>query len=469
MKTLTWFGIAMIFVSLVLASGTGQAQAIPQKEETASTQGNTRWVKEYVDQPGDVGSHTSIAFDPGNGTPWISYYDDTNTALKVAHRVSSGGNCGLSNDWYCSTVDSSGNVGMYSSIDVHPDDSSLFNNRLVGVAYYDTSNSALKFAEYSCITLPCTWRIVTVQDAEVYLGAPSYGQYTSLKYTANGNPRIAYYTSNPLGSDALKFATEVDSGGNCGEGDAAEKWNCETVDSGEGMGQYVSLSKSEFVNTHIAYYNGNTGDLKYAYYAGFGGNCGTDNTWSCATVDGTDGSDVGKFVSIHAQANASDKLQFAYYDTTHGKLKYAVHVGGGGNCGEFNNFQCDNIESIGTGLTKVGISLAVDSNNVPIIAYMNASEDQGPSSLKVAQPAYSLGLLYGNCGPETPFSTWQCTFIDGGGAHQDEAAYASIVLNPSGLAMIAYSELETYDSPNEYNLKIAYQRLMLYLPIVIRN
>jgi hypothetical protein len=217
----------------------------------------------------------------------------------------------------------------------------------------------------------------------------------------------------------------------------------------------------------IAYYDGSAHDLRYAYYAGMG-NCGTGNTWYCVTVDGTDGSDVGKFASVHAPEDADDVLQFAYYDATHQKLKYAARVeGGGGNCGA-GAFQCDDIETIGTSPSSFGISLAVDNDHVPIIAYKRASE-VGPSSLKVAQPADSLGLLYGNCGPTAPFfPTWQCTAIDNGGAYQDEAAYASVALNPAGLAMIAYSELDTYAYPNAYDLKVAYQRTMAFLPIGMR-
>jgi hypothetical protein len=96
------------------------------------------------------------------------------------------------------------------------------------------------------------------------MGAPSYGQYTSMKFDADGDPLIAFYA-----------------------------------------------------------YDGSAGNLRYAYYARMG-NCGTGNAWYCVTVDGTDGSDVGKFASVHAPEDADDVLQFAYYDATHEKLKYAA-------------------------------------------------------------------------------------------------------------------------------------------------
>jgi hypothetical protein len=454
----------MMVVILALALGSGLAQASPKQAETASIQAGARWFKDYVDQPGDVGAYASIAFDPGNGTPWISYYNRATTALRVAHYVGSGGNCGPADDWYCEIVDNTGSVGTYSSIDVHPDLGPYpLNTRRVGVAYYDAGNGALKFAEYSCFPT-CAWNIVTVQDAADYMGAPSYGQYASLKYNADGDPLIAFYANSTVTmiDDGLNYAYRVTSGGNCGVGSAAEKWQCDTVDSGDSVGQYASLDLSYLGTAFIAYYDGGAGNLRYAYYAGNGGNCGTGNAWYCAAVDGTD-ADVGRSASLHAPEEVGDVMKVAYYDASHGMLRYAVAVGGGGNCGPFNVFQCDDVEAVGGGPNKA-ISLAADGSHVPIIAYRDEAAPLGPSKLAIAQPAYSLGLLYGNCGPG---STWQCTTVDAGGDNQDEAAYVSIALDPDGLAMIAYSERE--DIFGTYDLKIAYQWAAIYLPIVMRQ
>jgi hypothetical protein len=48
------------------------------------------WQCTTIDSSGDVGTYTSIALS--NGTPYISYYDKSNTALKYAVEVGSGGN-----------------------------------------------------------------------------------------------------------------------------------------------------------------------------------------------------------------------------------------------------------------------------------------------------------------------------------------------------------------------------------------
>ncbi len=443
--------------AVMLALGSGAVQATPS---ASGIQASARWFTDYVDDDGDVGEYAAIAFDPDTGTPWISYYDATNTALKVAHYVGSGGNCGPANDWTCETVDNTGNVGMYSSIDVRPTGDPPLNTRRIGVAYYDATHGALKFAEYSCLPIPCQWRVVTVQDAD-YMGAPSYGQYASLKYTAAGEPQIAFYLESSMFDDELNYAYPVSSGGNCGVGSAAGKWHCETVDSGNHMGQYASLDLGlgPYLDTpYIAYYDGSNGDLRRAYYiGGFAGNCGLGDNWRCDTVDGTDGWDVGLFVSLHAPDDTTDTLQLAYYDWSHGVLKYAVNVGGSGNCGPGNSFQCDQIDIVGGGPNKA-ISLAVDDANVPIIAYQ-APVGLLPPQLKVAQPAASLG----NCGPG---ATWRCATVDPGSAEEGEAAYVSIALDPNDLAMIAYSAMTTLGA---IDLKIAEQRLAVYLPLVLKN
>ncbi|MBN2149292.1 MAG: hypothetical protein JW726_18030 [Anaerolineales bacterium] len=78
----------------------------------------------------------------------------------------------------------------------------------------------------------------------------------------------------------------------------------------------------------------------------------------------------------------------------------------------------------------------------------------------------ALGLDSGNCGPETPFPTWQCTLVDAGEAEVDEAEFVSLAFDLNGLAMIAYAEHDTiYDT---YDLKIAYQRLTVLLPVVFK-
>jgi hypothetical protein len=87
-----------------------------------------------LDDTGDVGSvgtYTSIAVG-GDGNPIISYFDDYNDDLKVAHCNDPG--CSSAT---LSTLDSPGGVGRYTSIAVGSDGRAV-------VSYYDHTNEDLK-------------------------------------------------------------------------------------------------------------------------------------------------------------------------------------------------------------------------------------------------------------------------------------------------------------------------------------
>ena len=149
------------------------------------------------------------------------------------HGFGSGGNCGPNNSWLCQTVDSTYGVGKYSSIAVNPSTGGI------GIAYYDATNGQLKYA-YAEICATCAWSINTI-DKPILFPTDNKGQYSSLKYHSSGKPYIAYYLEKPSGVDSLMVASYVGSGGNCGYGSAAGKWQCDNIQTGEGIGQYLSL------------------------------------------------------------------------------------------------------------------------------------------------------------------------------------------------------------------------------------
>jgi 20S proteasome alpha/beta subunit len=95
-----------------------------------------------VDSDGDVGTYTSIAIG-NNGYPVISYYDATNDDLKVA--ACSNADC--SDTPTIATVDSDGDVGSYTSM-------AIGNNGNPVISYYDATNSALKMAAMWYLELP---------------------------------------------------------------------------------------------------------------------------------------------------------------------------------------------------------------------------------------------------------------------------------------------------------------------------
>ncbi len=469
MKKRAFFGLAIAVALISLATGINfpQAAHAGQLETNSSLPGSATaaWTVGWADKSSSdaVGTYPSIAFNPAGGLPYISYYDAINGDLMLAH-PSSAGNCGTDNRWSCQPVDASPeeDVGKYSSIAFWGDS----DHWTMGISYYDQTNGALRFAFWDQVgDEPGSWEIQTISDPGTF--GTGAGLFSSLQFGSDGVPQIAYYYSYMLGNDAVKYAYYVKSGGNCGVAPNVGAWQCDTVESGDKVGKFTSLDLDASDSPRIAYYDELNGNLKFAYLDG--------STWRTAVVDAFS-DDSGKFASLQVSATAP-VWRIAYYNATAGKLKYAYYVGSGGNCGLSSislqwEWQCDEIDSMGIDLEQVGIALATDQGGNAIIAYEDAAEDLEPTKLNIARPAGAIGLLTGNCGPIPQgglFQTWQCTTLDNalyGIGYVNVAAHTAIAVNSTGLAMIAYSETDDYYMRT--NLKVAYQELRNFLPLVIK-
>ena len=455
MKVQKLFKLVILVLILFLIAGSGLAGELQPNESpeavsaSVSPAANGPWFNIEVDTPGSTGLYTSVTINPFNDTTYISYYDATNETLRMAmNRGFGSGNCGPDNSWLCQTVDSTKGVGKYSSIAVYPSTGEI------GIAYYDATTGKLKYA-HGKICAICSWSIDTI-DQPILFPTDNKGQHTSLKFDSNGKPYIAYYFEITSGVDALMVASYVGSGGNCGYGSAAGKWQCDNIQTGEWIGQYASLALDGSDQPRIAYYDGGNDALMYAYQYGV--------SWTIREILPTNS---GKYASLYVDVNNGDLPHIAHYDSSNGNLEYAVYVGSGGNCG-FNNsatkfeWQCDEIEYVGTSTHPKGVSLAVDASGYPIIAYQSIS-----GSLNVAHPLAALGLPVGggNCGP---ISTWYCRTIDRHSPwvpyrHGD---YVSIALNQSGLATVAYFGFIT---ATQGNLNVSYQHFQISLPLALKN
>jgi hypothetical protein len=480
MKARLFLALILAGVLLVLAMGFVLAQGPSPGTNLAAESADAAtapWFITRVDSTtlelgvDDVGQHASVVIDPARGTTYVSYYDVTNKDLRLAKYVGSGGDCGPSNTWSCETVDSAGDVGQFSSIDVYTGTNWLTDPWTLGIAYHDITHRALKYAKYYYSPIPSPgykWSISTIVTDIV----SSYGQYASLKFDSTGTPHIAHYRWVIMGDDALAYAYEVGSGGNCGP---YNNWQCDNIDTGNAVGENTSLDLNSSDQPAIAYYDDSNDDLKFAAYGVWhkNANCGPGgNTWTCWTVDSI--GDVGKYASMYLDPSHYDRPRIAYHDATNEDLKYAVYQGSG-NCGfnssTFKNeWQCEEMDAMGPSGTHMGISIAEAGADYPIIAYQDASSALGPAVLKVARPATALGLLVGNCGPQDLFYLWQCDIIDNaadGGGWTNEGDYVSIAVNPAGLATIAYYESDSYYTTGR--LKVAYQQLQVFLPLVLKN
>ncbi len=472
--------ITLALMIIVLGAGLAQA-AQPQAVDDLGTR-MLPWFESYVEKGSDtyLGGHASMAVRY-NGVKYIAYYDSTNKDLRFAKYVGTGGNCGTANRWSCETVDSTGDVGQYASLAMASPSMFLGGTRY-GISYYDATNHALKYAYYFCtnsIPVNCSWKIETIQSSSIAM--TYYGTYTDLAYNEDNSPIIGYrnstvqltFPSKTMGT--LRYAYRK-TGGNCGVGDAAGDWECETIDYGEGFGQYLSMDLDTNGMPRFTYYDSKTDALRYARYQGiFSSGCTnqTDGGWTCYVLDQSG----GKYSSYSFQDDSPNDEEVAYYDSASGQLRYAIYVGYGSstaNCGwDADDAQyiwhCYDMAEMGAGLTYADVSLTLDGDNNPLIAYTNATDDQGPATIDIARPNSAIGLLVGNCGPSGGlFDTWTCESIGFGGAYLSEGSFISAATNPvNGLVSIAYDEDDSYYL--ESHLKIVEQLYAIYLPITMKK
>ena len=190
----------------------------------------------------NVGQYTSMAVDGSD--VYISYYDVTNTNLKVAKSIDGGATWPGGN---LVTADNGTNVGQYTSIAVDYDGA----NTNIYVSYYDVNGTSLYFAtadETNWTTSPWGTRM------QVDNTATSTGQYSSLGVDVNGYLYISYYDSTPANLN-LKIAKSTNGGG---------VWSLSTVDTNADVGQYSSILMLDENVIGIGYYDATTGDLKFA-------------------------------------------------------------------------------------------------------------------------------------------------------------------------------------------------------------
>jgi hypothetical protein len=469
--------LSFIFIfSLGAVQPAPQAAAIPP--ETASLApasvpnlplGDRIWNVRYIDGLNaslNIGAEPSLAFDPLAQLPYISYYNNTVQKLVLGRPVITPyptESCAFG-AWWCPVVDTAVNAGLGSSLAIH-DQVSTPGGKL-GISYYDAANKRLKFMQWAC-SPGCGWTTYLFPSGTA---TSDSGRYSSLKYNSLGEPQIAYTSTSGPGSptSAMMFCTWVGSSGN-----TAGAFNCEAVENRniENCCTNPSLALDPISDApSIAYYDGQFGNLRYVQRVGNGvGDC-TDKDWYCYWLDFT--GDVGKYPSLDIiqKKDGSVRTGIAYYDATNGTLKYARPVAGTGNCSEPIGgkyyWQCDTIDTIGTGIPGSPLSLVLDKDANPYIAYQDFSGVR--KTLKIARVAGTVGLMEGNCGPVTPIlHLYRCDTLDPGGtgssANSDAGYFPSIKRSPTGLLYIAYKEYITTSTSG--SLKLAYQSFGTYVPL----
>jgi hypothetical protein len=223
--------------------------------------------------------------------------------------------------WSVYRLDSALNVGWYSSL-------GLDSNNRIHISYYDSTNTALKYATNAS----GTWIYFMLDSAD------DAGMYTSIAVDSNNRIHISYqnYTETNL-----KYASN-----------ASGTWILLTIDSAGDTGHFTSIAVDSLDNMHIAYYNATDKDLKYA--------ANKTGSWIIETVDSPD--NVGSYPSIALDSN--NKVHISYNDYTNGDLRYATNASG-----SWISFRIDS-----EGYVGLITSLVLDAGNKVHISHLDYNQ-----------------------------------------------------------------------------------------------
>ena len=404
---------------------TAQALAVAQYVGTGGTGctgGNTAWTCTRVDDTANnVGRYTSIVFDT-SGNPWVSYYDLSNTSLKVASKggVTGGAAC-TDTAWNCTTVDNTATAtGQYASI-------AFDSSGNPWVSYYDSTagNLALRVASKGGTTggAACTdtaWNCTTVDNT-----GTDTGQYTSISFDTSGNAWVSYYD---LSNTSLKVANRVGSGGNC----TSTTWNCTTIDNDtDDTGSYNSVVFDFAGTPWVSYYDNSASAIMVAKYVGSGGSgCGTSGStaWICVAIEDT-ANDIGQYSSL--AIDLSGKPEVTYFDNSAKTMKIAIYVGTGGNCTS-TAWNCTTVHDNASDDFGQYTAIEFDNLGVPWVSYYSGATtscDNAPSSECSLNVAYYVGSNGTGCG--TGSTAWTCVIVDNPTGTGDFGSFTSIAFEPT--------------------------------------
>ncbi len=194
--------------------------------EYAFFDGNT-WQVEVIGSASIMYANgTSLAIDK-QGTPHITYYNDITRQLKYAEKV--GGN------WQITTVDSAGDTGRFSSLQLDADDKSH-------ITYYQHLGDSSGVVKYA-VQQTNGWDISTIDTLyDVYLGFAGARNMTALVLNSSDMPQVSYSDEKIMKYAVWNGAT----------------WQKETVVDLSAtpmiLGQLTSLKLDRDSNPHVAYY-----------------------------------------------------------------------------------------------------------------------------------------------------------------------------------------------------------------------
>ena len=341
-----------------------------------------------LDPTGVVGQYTSITIGT-DGLPVISYYDVTNGDLKVLKCV----DASCTTSVIPNTVDSTGDVGQYSSITIGTDGYPV-------ICYFGNSQNDLKVAK--CADASCS--STTTPPTTVVTGGISKG--TSIMIGTDGNPACSYYNGSKL--KLLK----------CGDA-SCTSYASTNVDSTADSGKYSSITSGVNGFPVISYYQGTAMDLKVAQCTD--ASCSSSTTIN--TVDST--GDVGENSSVTIGVDGFPVV--SYYDTTNKDLKVAKCTDAA--CSATTKNTIDSVGDVGQ-----YNSITIGLDGLPVIAYYDNSSNK---DLKVAKCGDA------SCTPALVTKTIVDTTATSD--PNDVGQFTSITIGADGFPVVSYYDVTTGD------------------------
>ncbi len=287
---------------------------------STDTMNSNQWYVFTVDYPtvgaGYSGYATDIALD-SKDFPYISYRDETNDSLKIAHWIGS--------SWQFDLIDAGKDAGYSSSIKVDK-------NGSVHVSYLSLSERTTKYARGG----NGTWTTEDVYYVYWY-------SWNSLDLDVDNSPHIALYDFR---NESLIYAMKENG-----------TWKHEVVDSSAEVGLFPSLAIGRDSRPRISYRDETNRVLKYAEKEG-------DN-WTIIVVDPLPDSGRGNSLALDSIDNPHVSYSFKNA-STRSRLKYATRQND-----SWRNITIDWPDDVGG-----DSSIAIDSEDAVHIAYGDRGQGQ---------------------------------------------------------------------------------------------
>ncbi len=234
--------------------------------------------------------------------------------------------------------------------------------------------------------------------------AHTTGGSQSLAINSAGTSFISFYDATS--KDLHVARSSPPNLGNCGPGNA---WTCMTVDSAGDVGASNAIAENPITHLPAIAYSGDAGhSLRYAEATVCSG---AGCTWTLSTIR----SNVDAVYDLSLVFASNGTPHIAYREgrnaqnpnaASFGALMYVKRVGSGGNCGN-TVWSCDAIDEASRDI--IDLSLDLDSNGRPRIAYTRYNKPQNSQKLPsdVIYAAYTINS--GTCGPKIGNNfTWTC-------------------------------------------------------------